>query len=78
MSYIQKTNIDPWFLNQIKEIIDIEKQITEKNIFENKNFLNYVKASGFSDKKISDIIKKPVSDIIAKEMSLVLYLFIKS
>ena len=66
----QKTNIDPWFLNQIKEIIDIEKQITEKNIFENKNFLNYVKASGFSDKKISDIIKKPVSDIITKRNEL--------
>jgi carbamoyl-phosphate synthase large subunit len=57
-------------LNQIKEIIDIEKQITEKNIFENKNFLNYVKASGFSDKKISDIINKPVSDIVTKRNEL--------
>jgi carbamoyl-phosphate synthase large subunit len=25
-----KLNIDPWFLNQVKEIVDIEKQITEK------------------------------------------------
>ena len=62
----QKTKIDPWFLNQVKEIVDIEKEINEKNILQNKNFLNLVKASGFSDKKISKIINKPLVEIIKK------------
>ncbi len=35
----EKTKIDPWFLNQVKEIVNIEKEINEKNILENKQFL---------------------------------------
>ena len=62
----KKTKIDPWFLDQVKEIVDIENEINEKNILQNKNFLNFVKSSGFSDKKISEIIKKPIDKIIQK------------
>ena len=62
----KKTKIDPWFLDQVKEIVDIENEINEKNILQNKNFLNFVKSSGFSDKKISEIIKKPIDEIIQK------------
>ena len=62
----KKTKIDPWFLDQVKEIVDIENEINEKNILHNKNFLNFVKSSGFSDKKISEIIKKPIDEIIQK------------
>ncbi len=62
----KKTKIDPWFLDQVKEIVDIENEINEKNILQNKNFLNFVKSSGFSDKKISEIIKKPINEIIQK------------
>ena len=62
----KKTKIDPWFLDQVKEIVDIENEINEKNILQNKNFLNFVKSSGFSDKKISEIINKPIDEIIQK------------
>ena len=62
----KKTKIDPWFLDQVKEIVDIENEINEKNILQNKNFLNFVKSSGFSDKKISEIIHKPIDEIIQK------------
>ena len=62
----KKTKIDPWFLNQVKEIVNIEKEINEKNILENKQFLNFVKSSGFSDKKLSSLINRPLSDIVKR------------
>ena len=62
----KKTKIDPWFLNQVKEIVNIEKKINEKNILENKQFFNFVKSSGFSDKKLSSLINRPLSDIVKR------------
>jgi len=62
----EKTKIDPWFLNQVKEIVNIEKEINEKNILENKQFFNFVKSSGFSDKKLSSLINRPLSDIVKR------------
>ena len=62
----KKTKIDPWFLNQVKEIVNIEKEINEKNILENKQFFNFVKSSGFSDKKLSSLINRPLSDIVKR------------
>ncbi len=62
----QKTKIDPWFLNQVKEIINIEQEISKKNILENRQFFNLVKSSGFSDKKISSLTDVPLNQIIQK------------
>ena len=62
----KKTKIDPWFLNQVKEIVNIEKEINEKNILENKQFFNFVKSSGFSDTKLSSLINRPLSDVVKK------------
>jgi len=62
----EKTKIDTWFLNQVKEIVNIEKEINEKNILENKQFFNFVKSSGFSDKKLSSLINRPLSDIVKR------------
>ena len=47
--------IDRWFLNQIKEIVDFEKEI-DKNILENEKKLRYAKTFGFSDKKLAELI----------------------
>ncbi len=62
----KKTKIDPWFLNQVKEIVNIEKEINEKNILENKQFFNFVKSSGFSDTKLSSLINRSLSDVVKK------------
>ena len=62
----EKTKIDPWFLNQVKEIVNIEKEINEKNILENKQFFNFVKSSGFSDTKLSSLINRSLSDVVKK------------
>lgn len=49
--------IDPWFLYQIEELIATEKTITDKILFD-ANIMRNVKADGFSDAKIAELIMK--------------------
>ena len=60
------SKIDPWFLREIKEIIDEENSIKKRGLPKNYNSLNFVKSIGFSDKKLSQLtnIKE---DIIRKK-----------
>ena len=60
------SKIDPWFLREIKEIIDEENSIKKKGLPKNYNSLNFVKSIGFSDKKLSQLtnIKE---DVIRKK-----------
>ena len=54
--------IDKWFLNQIKEIVDFEKEI-DKHILENEEKLRKAKTFGFSDKKIAELIGCKEEDV---------------
>ena len=54
--------IDKWFLNQIKEIVDFEKEI-DKNILENEEKLRIAKTYGFSDIKLAELIGCREDDI---------------
>ncbi len=49
------SKIDPWFLNQIKDIIDHENKIKKYGLPKTYNELNYIKSIGFSDKKLSEL-----------------------
>ena len=49
--------IDPWFLYQIEEIVALEKTI-DLDILNDEIRLRRVKADGFSDKKIAQLITK--------------------
>jgi carbamoyl-phosphate synthase large subunit len=51
------SKIDPWFLKQIKDIVDFEKTI-DVDIMNSEEKLRVAKTYGFSDKKISQIINK--------------------
>ena len=53
----QLCKIDPWFLEQIKEIVDEENQIQKKGLPKDYNEFNRIKSIGFSDKKLSEITK---------------------
>lgn len=58
------TLIDPWFLIQIKEIIDLETQIIKNGFYGlNYNFLYYIKRKGFSDQRIATLTKKTEREI---------------
>ncbi len=49
------SGIDPWFIEQIKEIIDTETIIKSKGIPKNFVEFNRVKSIGFSDKKLAQL-----------------------
>ena len=49
------SKVDPWFLEQIKEIVDEENQISDKGLPKNFNEFNRIKSIGFSDKKLSQL-----------------------
>jgi len=49
------SKVDPWFLEQIKEIVDTEKNILKKGLPKNFNEFNKIKSIGFSDKKLSQL-----------------------
>lgn len=51
------SKIDPWFLNQIKEIVDFEKKI-DMFILNDEKLLRSAKTQGFSDKMIAKLINK--------------------
>ena len=66
---IQKlSKIDPWFVNQIKDIVDYENLIKKNGLPKTFNELNYVKSIGFSDKKLSKLTNTS-ENIVRKKRS---------
>ena len=52
------THIDPWFLSQIKEIVDIELWLDQQKVGElDKDTLFKLKQKGFSDKRLAWLLK---------------------
>jgi len=63
-----KTKIDKWFIEQIKEIVDIESVLIKHGFPKTANEMNYVKSIGFSDIKIAELTKIKIEDVkIARE-----------
>ena len=62
------TRIDPWFLEQIKEIIAAEGRIKErrgKTAELTADFFNPLKQMGFSDRRLADLLELPDAEIRA-------------
>jgi len=55
------TKYDPWFINEVETIIEIEKFIQKNKL--DKDLLLYAKSKGFSDKKIAKIKKINEQDV---------------
>ena len=56
--------VDCWFLHQIREIIDLEKQIEEIGLSQiDKNFMLQVKKKGFADARIANLLNIPEEDV---------------
>ena len=56
--------VDRWFLHQIKEIIDLEKQIQETGLSQIvKNFMLQLKKKGFADARIASLLNMPEEDV---------------
>ncbi len=61
---IEATSWDPWFINQINEIVKTELEITKLKIQISKSQLHKYKRMGFSDRRISVLLNKKENDIL--------------
>ncbi len=64
------SKVDPWFLNQIKEIVDEEYKIIKKGLPKNYGEFNRIKSIGFSDKKLSKLTRVKEKIIRSKRTAL--------
>ena len=71
------SKIDPWFLNQIKEIIDNEIKIKINGLPKNFDDFNQIKSIGFSDKKLSELSNLSEDIVRKKELHLKFYQYLK-
>ena len=62
----QLSKIDPWFLNQIKEIVDCEINLKRIGLPKNFTEFNRIKSIGFSDKKLSELTNLS-EDVVRKK-----------
>ena len=67
------SKIDPWFLNQIKDIVDCEIKIKKNGLPRTYNEFNYIKSIGFSDKKLSELTN--ISENIVRQKRSALKIF---
>ena len=67
------SKIDPWFLKQIKEIVENENRIKNNGIPNNFIEFNRIKSIGFSDKKLSELTGRSEDFIRKKRMALKIY-----
>ncbi|MCF6195690.1 MAG: carbamoyl-phosphate synthase large subunit [Emcibacter sp.] len=56
---------DPWFISQIKGIIDAEAEVRTNGLPENRLELSRLKAMGFSDARLGELIGKAESHVAA-------------
>ncbi len=62
------SKIDPWFLEQIKEIVESEIKLKKKGLPKNFEEFNRIKSIGFSDKKLSEL-SNTSEDIVRRKRS---------
>lgn len=60
----QMTDIDMWFLVQIKELIDIEKRLAQVKLEDiTKEEMLFLKKKGFSDKRLASVLGVKEADV---------------
>jgi carbamoyl-phosphate synthase large subunit len=64
------SKIDSWFLEQIREIVEVENKLKKKGLPKNYNEFNKIKSLGFSDKKLSEITRTTEKIIRKKRIAL--------
>ena len=67
------TNIDPWFLEQISDIIKEEKKLKKNGIPKTFKEFAFIKSIGFSDSKIAELTKSSVKSIEKKRRKLKIF-----
>lgn len=66
------TGIDKWFLHQIKQLVNLEKELTRCNVAEDidYNLMIQLKRSGYSDAQIAWLLRIEEKDVFKQRMAL--------
>ncbi len=65
------THIDPWFLAQIKEIVDLEMELDDQKLADiDKETLRQLKRRGFSDRRLAYLFNSDENTVRAKRHAL--------
>ena len=57
------TNIDPWFLEQISELVNEEKKLEKNGLPKTSEEFSHIKSIGFSDDKIAELTEVNVKQV---------------
>ena len=50
-------NIDPWFISQLRQIVEIERELSQRSLAKlDRNLMQTAKEAGFSDALIADLV----------------------
>ncbi|MDL2266698.1 carbamoyl-phosphate synthase large subunit [Desulfovibrio sp. OttesenSCG-928-G15] len=74
----EATSIDPWFLNELKELVDMEHELRDFALAnamtaenpELQSLMRRAKVMGFSDAQLAEMWKRPASDVRKLRMTL--------
>jgi carbamoyl-phosphate synthase large subunit len=65
------THIDPWFLAQIKEIVDIEMELDDRTLADiDAGRMRELKRRGFSDRRLAHLFKTREDEVRARRIEL--------
>jgi carbamoyl-phosphate synthase large subunit len=59
----QGCKIDPWFIAQLKNIVDMEARVREHGLPEDEQNLRMLKATGFSDARLASLTAKTAKEV---------------
>ncbi len=63
------TNIDPWFLNQLRQIVELQNEIKEEDFASlSTDQIRRAKRMGFSDARLADLLKVTEDEMRAKRL----------
>jgi len=62
--------IDPWFIRQIRDIVDMEARVREHGLPANPGQFRALKAMGFCDERLGQLANVEVSDVAARRQAL--------
>ncbi len=64
------SKIDPWFIDQLRQIHDMEVQIKSQDILNDEELMRKAKTYGFSDKMIANLVGKKEEEVYSARKAL--------
>jgi carbamoyl-phosphate synthase large subunit len=62
--------IDPWFIRQIKDIVDMEARVREHGLPQSASQFRMLKAMGFSDERLAKLARLEASEVAERRQAL--------